>query len=97
GSDTARPHSGFVTAGDSHGDPENTTRDRSEQREKRQQGTEAAKINKIVPRIAVMSKFLTLKAGDVVLTGTPDGVGPLQSGDELTVTFAGHSLTTRVL
>ncbi|MFR0259720.1 fumarylacetoacetate hydrolase family protein, partial [Escherichia coli] len=39
----------------------------------------------------------TLKAGDVVLTGTPDGVGPLQSGDELTVTFDGHSLTTRVL
>ncbi|MDU1270070.1 MAG: isomerase/hydrolase, partial [Escherichia coli] len=24
-------------------------------------------------------------------------VGPLQSGDELTVTFDGHSLTTRVL
>nr|MDZ9220663.1 hypothetical protein [Escherichia coli] len=38
-----------------------------------------------------------LKAGDVVLTGTPDGVGPLQSGDELTVTFDGHSLATRVL
>ena len=38
-----------------------------------------------------------VKAGDVVLTGTPDGVGPLQSGDELTVTFDGHSLTTRVL
>ena len=47
--------------------------------------------------VAYMSKFFTLKAGDVVLTGTPDGVGPLQSGDELTVTFDGHSLTTRVL
>lgn len=54
-------------------------------------------IHKIVPLIAYMSKFFTLKAGDVVLTGTPDGVGPLQSGDELTVTFDGHSLTTRVL
>ncbi|MCJ8653442.1 fumarylacetoacetate hydrolase family protein, partial [Escherichia coli] len=54
-------------------------------------------IHKIVPLIAYMSKFFTLKAGDVVLTGTPDGVGPLQSGDELTVTFDGHSLATRVL
>ncbi len=44
-------------------------------------------IHKIVPLIAYMSKFFTLKAGDVVLTGTPDGVGPLQSGDELTVTL----------
>ncbi len=33
----------------------------------------------------------------MILTGTPDGVGPLQSGDELDVSFNGLSLTTRVL
>ncbi len=62
-----------------------------------QQGTTADMIHKIVPLIAYMSKFFTLKAGDVVLTGTPEGVGPLASGDELVVNFNGHSLTTRVL
>ena len=54
-------------------------------------------IHKIVPLIAYMSRFFTLKPGDVVLTGTPEGVGPLHSGDELDVQFNGQSLTTRVL
>ena len=44
-----------------------------------------------------MSRFFTLKAGDVILTGTPEGVGPLHSGDELEVGFNGLALTTRVL
>ncbi len=47
--------------------------------------------------IAYMSRFFTLKAGDVILTGTPEGVGPLHSGDELEVGFNGLALTTRVL
>jgi 2-keto-4-pentenoate hydratase/2-oxohepta-3-ene-1,7-dioic acid hydratase in catechol pathway len=54
-------------------------------------------IHKIVPLIAYMSRFFTLKAGDVILTGTPEGVGPLHSGDELDVGFNGLTLTTRVL
>ncbi|SQI94994.1 fumarylacetoacetate hydrolase [Klebsiella pneumoniae] len=65
--------------------------------EVRQQGSTADMIHKIVPLIAYMSRFFTLKAGDVVLTGTPEGVGPLSSGDELEVGFNGFSLTTRVL
>ncbi|WP_252703818.1 fumarylacetoacetate hydrolase family protein, partial [Shigella flexneri] len=95
--DNSCPLSGFIPAAEFTGDPQNTTLGLSVNGEKRQQGTTADMIHKIVPLIAYMSKFFTLKAGDVVLTGTPDGVGPLQSGDELTVTFDGHSLTTRVL
>lgn len=63
----------------------------------RQQGTTADMIHKIVPLIAYMSRFFTLKAGDIILTGTPEGVGPLGSGDELDVGFNGLTLTTRVL
>jgi len=63
----------------------------------RQQGTTADMIHKIVPLIAYMSRYFTLRAGDVILTGTPEGVGPLHSGDELEVSFNGQSLTTRVL
>jgi 2-keto-4-pentenoate hydratase/2-oxohepta-3-ene-1,7-dioic acid hydratase in catechol pathway len=41
-----------------------------------------------VPEIlAYISRFLTLEPGDLVLTGTPDGVGPLQPGDVVEVTI----------
>ncbi|HLW30220.1 MAG TPA: fumarylacetoacetate hydrolase family protein [Brumimicrobium sp.] len=38
------------------------------------------KVNQI---IAYLSKFMTLKIGDLVFTGTPEGVGPVQIGDLL--------------
>ena len=41
-----------------------------------------------VPEIlSAISRFLTLEPGDLVLTGTPDGVGPLRPGDEVEVTI----------
>jgi 2-keto-4-pentenoate hydratase/2-oxohepta-3-ene-1,7-dioic acid hydratase in catechol pathway len=33
--------------------------------------------------IAYVSKFITLKKGDLIFTGTPAGVGPIQIGDHL--------------
>lgn len=33
--------------------------------------------------IAYISQYITLKTGDLIFTGTPDGVGPVQIGDEL--------------
>lgn len=33
--------------------------------------------------IAYLSKFMTLKTGDLIYTGTPAGVGPVQIGDRL--------------
>jgi 2-keto-4-pentenoate hydratase/2-oxohepta-3-ene-1,7-dioic acid hydratase in catechol pathway len=44
-----------------------------------------------------MSQYFTLRAGDVVLTGTPEGVGPMRSGDKLEISLAGHGISTRVL
>jgi 2-keto-4-pentenoate hydratase/2-oxohepta-3-ene-1,7-dioic acid hydratase in catechol pathway len=29
------------------------------------------------------SEFFTLKIGDLIYTGTPEGVGPVRGGDEL--------------
>jgi len=34
--------------------------------------------------IAYLSKFITLKTGDLIFTGTPEGVGPVTQGDLLT-------------
>jgi len=33
--------------------------------------------------IAEVSKYFTLKMGDLIMTGTPEGVGPISIGDEL--------------
>lgn len=36
--------------------------------------------------VAYVSRVMTLLPGDVILTGTPEGVGPLAVGDEVSVT-----------
>lgn len=97
GFDNSCPISGFILAADFKDDPQNTPLLLKVNGEVRQQGTTAEMLHKIVPLIAYMSRFFTLKPGDVVLTGTPQGVGPLHSGDELDVGFNGLSLATRVL
>ena len=40
-------------------------------------------IHSISHIISFVSQSLTLFPGDVILTGTPAGVGPIQAGDEL--------------
>jgi 2-keto-4-pentenoate hydratase/2-oxohepta-3-ene-1,7-dioic acid hydratase in catechol pathway len=48
--------------------------------------------------IAHVSAVMTLIPGDVILTGTPEGVGPLHVGDEVSVGVEGiGTLTNRVI
>lgn len=42
-------------------------------------------IFKIPEILAFISKNFTLEAGDIIITGTPSGVGPLQDGDRIEV------------
>ncbi|HSJ13521.1 MAG TPA: fumarylacetoacetate hydrolase family protein [Longimicrobiales bacterium] len=39
--------------------------------------------------IAVISRIMTLQPGDVIATGTPEGVGPLRHGDRVEVLVEG--------
>lgn len=39
----------------------------------------------IAELVAFTSRVMTLEAGDVILTGTPSGIGPLKPGDQVTV------------
>ena len=48
-----------------------------------QQGNTAAMINDIPALIEYLSSFMTLQAGDVILTGTPDGVVNVNVGNEV--------------
>ena len=56
----------------------------------RQQGSSRQMLTGIVSLIEYISHWFTLNPGDVVLTGTPAGVGPLQPGDELVIDLTGH-------
>jgi 2-keto-4-pentenoate hydratase/2-oxohepta-3-ene-1,7-dioic acid hydratase in catechol pathway len=48
--------------------------------------------------VSYVSSFMTLLPGDVLLTGTPSGVGPMQPGDEVSVTIEDiGTLTNRVV
>ena len=46
-------------------------------------------IWKVQEMIAYLSDYFELAAGDVIMSGTPSGVGPVQKGDKLEVTIEG--------
>jgi 2-keto-4-pentenoate hydratase/2-oxohepta-3-ene-1,7-dioic acid hydratase in catechol pathway len=48
-----------------------------------QVGNTADMLFSIDKIIAYISKFMTLKIGDLIFTGTPEGVGPVAIGDNL--------------
>ncbi|WP_295894789.1 fumarylacetoacetate hydrolase family protein [uncultured Bartonella sp.] len=48
-----------------------------------QRGNLNEMIWKIPEMIAYLSQLFTLTAGDIIMTGTPAGVGPVQKGDQL--------------
>ncbi|MEN9743100.1 MAG: hypothetical protein RLZZ65_905 [Bacteroidota bacterium] len=60
--------------------------------ELRQVGYPKDFIFQIDELIAYVSKFITLKTGDLLFTGTPAGVGPVQIGDQLRAELNGKTL-----
>ena len=52
--------------------------------ETRQQGCSADMLFKVDEIISYISRYFTLKTGDILYTGTPAGVGPVKIGDHLT-------------
>jgi len=57
--------------------------------ELRQEGRTSDMIASPVELVSFISGIMTLNPGDVVLTGTPPGVGPLQPGDTVRVEIEG--------
>jgi len=55
--------------------------------ERRQDGHTGDLIFPVPEILSYISRFITLEPGDLVLTGTPDGVGPLHPGDLIEVTI----------
>jgi 2-keto-4-pentenoate hydratase/2-oxohepta-3-ene-1,7-dioic acid hydratase in catechol pathway len=63
----------------------------------RQKGSSRQMLTDILSLIEYSSRWFTLSPGDVVLTGTPAGVGPLNPGDQLQIKLLDHfTIQTRV-
>jgi 2-keto-4-pentenoate hydratase/2-oxohepta-3-ene-1,7-dioic acid hydratase in catechol pathway len=58
--------------------------------EVRQDGNSREMINPILPLIQHISQHFSLQPGDVILTGTPVGVGPLNVGDQIVIELVGQ-------
>lgn len=58
----------------------------------KQEGNTSKMIFSINEIIAYISRFYTLKTGDLIFTGTPSGVGPVKKGDNLVAYLQGEKV-----
>ena len=87
GFDGACPVSAFIPANEL-GDVQQLQFSLKVNAELRQQGDTRMMIRSVTQIISELSQFFTLLPGDLVLTGTPAGVDPLYSGDQLELALA---------
>ncbi len=66
--------------------------------EMKQDGHTSDMVFSVPDIVEYVSSFMTLLPGDVILTGTPEGVGPMVVGDSVSITIEGiGTLTNRVM
>ncbi len=82
GFDTFAPISNFISA-DLVKDPQQLAFELEINKEVRQRGNTSRMIFPVAHLISGISRISTLSPGDLIFTGTPEGVGPLHSGDHL--------------
>jgi 2-keto-4-pentenoate hydratase/2-oxohepta-3-ene-1,7-dioic acid hydratase in catechol pathway len=59
-----------------------------------QDGRTSQMVHDLAAQLAFMSGVMTLLPGDVILTGTPSGVGPIKDGDSVSVEIEGIGTLT---
>jgi len=62
--------------------------------EVRQTGSTGDMVHDVAELVSWISSVMTLLPGDLILTGTPAGVGPIVTGDEVSVTIGGIGTLT---
>ena len=91
------PMSGLVEAAEI-GHPDSGRISLSVNGELRQEGDLNQMIWKVAEQIAYLSRFYDIAAGDVIMSGTPSGVGPVQRGDDIQCEIEGvASLKVKVV
>jgi len=77
-------------------DPNNITLTLKVNGELKQCDSTSLMIHNVWKLLMHASSYLTLDAGDILLTGTPKGVGPLKVGDTVTIGGVGTETSFRV-
>lgn len=90
GFDTFAPL-GPLTPADQVGDPQDLEISVSVNGEARQSGRTTDMIFPVAELVHYTSTIFTLEPGDLIYTGTPDGVGPVHDGDVLEARLTGCS------
>lgn len=97
----SKGHDSFCPLGpwlETHLDPADLAITTTLNGEKRQDDRTSSMIHDVPALISYISAAMTLLPGDVILTGTPAGVGPMAVGDVVEVTIEGiGTLTNRVV
>jgi 2-keto-4-pentenoate hydratase/2-oxohepta-3-ene-1,7-dioic acid hydratase in catechol pathway len=63
----------------------------------KQDARTSALIHKVDKLVEFVSGVMTLLPGDIILTGTPEGVGPIEAGQQVSITVEGiGTLTNQV-
>lgn len=94
GFDTSLPHSRFIPL-EEVPDPHNLTLWLSVNGEERQRGNTGLMMFRIPQLISEVSRVHTLEPGDIILTGTPAGVGPVRRGDQIAAGIEELGLTMK--
>ena len=79
--DTFTPFGPWLVASEAIPDPQNLKITCRVNGETRQGSSTRQMIHPVAKLISVLSRYMTLEAGDVIATGTPAGVGKLVEGD----------------
>jgi 2-keto-4-pentenoate hydratase/2-oxohepta-3-ene-1,7-dioic acid hydratase in catechol pathway len=82
----------FLPLAELGGDVQNLRFEMALDGETRQRGHTAEMIFTIDEIIAHVSRFVTLRMGDLIYTGTPVGVGQVRSGNRLTASLEGAEM-----
>lgn len=82
----------FIPLAELGGDVQNLHFDLTVDGELRQQGYTGDMLFPVDRLIAHVSRFVTLRMGDLLYTGTPAGVGPVAPGQNLVATLEGRKL-----
>lgn len=95
GFDTFAPVSDFISAGKIQ-DPQNLDLKIEVNEKTRQSGNTKDMIFPIRTLIAYLSGIFTLSPGDLIFTGTPEGVSPIKKGDRITAALSNNLATLNI-
>ena len=82
----------FIPLAELGGDVQNLECEMELNGEVRQRGFTKEMLFSVDQIIAHVSKYMTLRIGDLIFTGTPVGVGAVKAGDNIKARLGGHEL-----